>query len=64
MHSQQNVIKNLRAERQKLEDTIKAVKDVLKLPECISAEETPDIILGFEEQFYLKKILEGENVSE
>lgn len=60
MYSQKNVIENLRQERQRLEDTIKAVKDVLKLPECVSADETPDIILGFEKQFYLKKLLEAE----
>jgi len=39
---------------------LEAVKDVLKLPDCKSSEETPDLILGFEEQFYLKKILEGD----
>jgi len=60
VYSQKNVIENLRQERQRLEDTIKAVKDVLKLPECVSADETPDIILGFEKQFYLKKLLEAE----
>jgi len=43
-----------------VEGKLEAVKDVLKLPDCKSSEETPDLILGFEEQFYLKKILEGD----
>uniref|UniRef100_A0A6M3MIT3 Uncharacterized protein n=1 Tax=viral metagenome TaxID=1070528 RepID=A0A6M3MIT3_9ZZZZ len=42
-----------------LRKKIEAIKDVLKLPDCKSADETPDIVLGFEEQFYLKKILEA-----
>jgi len=42
-----------------LVNNLKAVKDILKLPKCENADETPDIILGFEEQYYLKKILEA-----
>ena len=53
------VADNLRKQVQKLKAKLEAIKDVLKLPKCESADETPDIILGFEEQFYLKKILEG-----
>jgi len=45
----------------KLEQKLEAVKDILKIPECKSAMNTPDIILGFEEQFYLKKTLEIED---
>ena len=37
-----------------------AIKLILGLPKCESADETPDIILGFKEQLYLKKILEAE----
>ena len=54
----------LERELGKAQDKLEAVKDVLKLPECKSAEETPDLILGFEEQFYLKKILEDQSSGE
>jgi len=40
---------------------LEAVKDILKLPKCENADETPDIILGFEEQYYLKKLLGGKD---
>ena len=39
--------------------TIEAVKDILNLPDCKSSMNTPDIILGFEEQSHLKKLLEA-----
>ena len=44
---------------EKLKEKLEAVKDILKLPDCKSSEDTPDMILGFEEQFYLKEVLEG-----
>lgn len=42
-----------------LEDKLEAVKDILKIPDCKSSMNTPDIVLGFEEQFYLKSVLDS-----
>ena len=58
VYNNRMVAENLRKQVQELKKRLEAVKDILKLPKRESADETPDMVLGFEEQFYLKQILE------